>query len=131
MIPQHHEIVVVEDAATWRQWFIANEDTSAVWVLLAKKDTIGPTTLTYDEGLEEALCSGWIDGPRCGWDDATFAQRSTPHSPRSLWSRRNIGIATHLNGEGRMRPRGQAEIDQARATGRWTTPRPDEADTRT
>ncbi|MCG7204440.1 YdeI/OmpD-associated family protein [Streptomyces arenae] len=131
MIPQEHEIVVMKDAAAWRAWLNANEDTAtSVWVLLAKKNTTGPTTLTYHEGLEEALCSGWIDGQRCGWDDTAFAQRYTPRSPRSLWSRRNMGIATRLIGEGRMRPPGQAEIDQARATGRWTAPRPDEADTR-
>lgn len=130
MIPKEHEIVVVEDTTAWREWLTAHADTApSAWVLLAKKGTTEPTSLTYDQALEEALCSGWIDGQRSGWDDATFAQRYTPRSPRSPWSGRNIGIATRLIAEGRMRPRGQAEIDQARATGRWTLSRPDEADT--
>ncbi|MET8979354.1 hypothetical protein ABZX85_27480 [Streptomyces sp. NPDC004539] len=123
MIPHPDEIVVVEDAAAWRAWLIANEDTAAsVWVLIAKKGTTAPTTLTYDEGLEEALCAGWIDGQKCGWDEATFAQRYTPRRPRSMWSQRNVSIATRLADERRIRPRGQAEIDRAQATGRWPAP---------
>lgn len=125
MIPREHEIIVVEDAPAWRAWLNANEDTAtSVWVLLAKKDTPGPTTLTYDEALEEALCSGWIDGQRCGWDDATFAQRYTPRSSRSRWSQRNIDIATRLINEGRIRPRGYAEINQAQSAGRWAATPP-------
>lgn len=128
MIPQDHEIVVVKDAAAWRAWLVAHEDAiTSAWVLLAKKGTTKPTTLTYDQALEEALCSGWIDGQRCGWDEATFAQRYTPRSPRSPWSARNIDIATRLITEGRMRPRGQDEIYRARTTGRWTPPDPNGA----
>lgn len=122
MIPQSHEIVIVKDAAAWRAWLTAHAATTkAVWVLIAKKGTTEPTTLTYNEGLEEALCHGWIDGQKTGYDEATFAQRYTPRRTTSKWSRRNVGIALRLIAEGRMLPRGQTEIDLAKATGRWNS----------
>jgi uncharacterized protein YdeI (YjbR/CyaY-like superfamily) len=112
--------LIVADAAAWRAWLDANEDTSdGVWLVLAKKGTTTPTSLSYDQALLEALCSGWIDGQVKGNDEATFYQRFTPRRKASLWSQRNIGLVEALIAEGRMRPRGQAEIDRAQADGRW------------
>jgi uncharacterized protein YdeI (YjbR/CyaY-like superfamily) len=114
------EPLILADAAAWRQWLDANEDTSdGVWLVLAKKGTVSPTSLSYAEALDEALCSGWIDGPRRGRDASTFLQRYTPRRRASMWSQRNVGIVATLIDEGRMRPRGQAEIDRAKADGRW------------
>jgi len=48
-----------------RRWLGAHHDDDVgVWLILAKKGTTEPTTLTYDQALEEALCHGWIDGQR-------------------------------------------------------------------
>jgi uncharacterized protein YdeI (YjbR/CyaY-like superfamily) len=87
--------------------------------MLAKKGTTTPTSLSYGQALDEALCSGWIDGQLTGLDSATYRQRFTPRRRRSLWSARNVGIVARLIEEGRMRPRGFAEIDSAKADGRW------------
>ncbi|GAA4893706.1 uncharacterized protein YdeI (YjbR/CyaY-like superfamily) [Stackebrandtia albiflava] len=114
------EILVVADTAAWRAWLDANEETSdGVWLLLAKKGTTSPTSLTYAQALEEALCSGWIDGQSKREDDHTYRQRFTPRRKASLWSQRNIGIVAGLIESGRMRPRGHAEIERAKADGRW------------
>jgi uncharacterized protein YdeI (YjbR/CyaY-like superfamily) len=114
------EVLVVADAAAWRAWLDANEDVSdGVWLLLAKKGTVSPTSLRYDLAVEEALCSGWIDGQSKRVDAATFRQRFTPRRKASMWSERNIGLVTRLVEEGRMRPRGHAEIERAKADGRW------------
>ena len=90
-----------------------------MWLLLAKKGTTTPTSLTYAQALDEALCSGWIDGQKRRADSTTFLQRFTPQRKASMWSARNVGIVARLIDEGRMRPRGQAEIDRAKADGRW------------
>ena len=112
--------LVVADAAAWRTWLDANEETSdGVWLILAKKGTTSPTSLTYAEALDEALCSGWIDGQRKGNDDTTFLQRYTPRRARSLWSLRNLDLVAALIAQGRMRPRGHSEIEKAQADGRW------------
>lgn len=114
------EVLVVADVAEWRAWLDANEDVSdGVWLLLAKKGTVSPTSLRYDLAVEEALCSGWIDGQSKRVDAATFRQRFTPRRKASIWSERNIGLVTRLVEEGRMRPRGHAEIERAKADGRW------------
>ncbi len=112
--------LTVADAAHWRDWLDANEDDSdGVWLVLAKKGTTGPTTLTYAQALDEALCSGWIDGRKQSRDAATFRQHFTPRRARSLWSTRNVDLVARLTAEGRMRPRGAAEIARAQADGRW------------
>ena len=114
------ELFTVPDVAAWRAWLDANESTSdGVWLVLAKKGTTEPTTLTYAQALEEALCSGWIDGQKGRIDDATFRQRFTPRRRASMWSQRNIGIVEGLIESGRMRERGRAEIERAQADGRW------------
>ena len=107
-------------SAAWRTWLDAHEhEPDGVWLMLAKKGTTTPTTLTYDQALDEALCSGWIDGQKRSYDAATFLQRFTPRRARSIWSARNVGHVARLEAEGRMRDRGRAEVAAAQADGRW------------
>src|SRR6266567_8465315 len=112
--------LIVRDAAAWREWLVENHaDPDGVWLVLAKKGTEKPTSLTYDQALEEALCHGWIDGQARRRDEVTYRQRFTPRRKRSAWSRRNTGIAERLRAEGRMHPAGHAEVERAKADGRW------------
>ncbi len=87
--------------------------------MLAKKGTLEPTSLSYDQALEEALCHGWIDGQVRRRDESTYRQRFTPRRKRSPWSKRNTGIAERLVAEGRMHPTGVAEMERAKEDGRW------------
>ncbi|TCC15714.1 YdeI/OmpD-associated family protein [Kribbella speibonae] len=113
------ELIVV-DAAAWLRWLHENhQESDGVWLVLAKKNVTTPTSLTYDQALEEALCHGWIDGQRRGRDEQTFIQRYTPRRARSLWSKRNVGLIARLETEGRMRPAGRAEVERAKTDGRW------------
>jgi len=114
------EPFVVVDRAAWRAWLHEHEDVSdGVWLVMAKKGVTDPTSLTYAEALEEALCSGWIDGQRRSRDETTFLQRFTPRRARSLWSKRNVEAVTRLDAEGRLRERGRAEVALAQGDGRW------------
>ena len=116
---QHHPLILV-DTAEWRDWLARNDRASdGVWLLLAKKNVTTPTSLSYQEALEEALCSGWIDGQRRKFDDTTFVQRFTPRRSRSNWSKRNVEIVQRLSDDRRMRERGAAEVAAAKADGRW------------
>jgi uncharacterized protein YdeI (YjbR/CyaY-like superfamily) len=113
------ELIIV-DVGAWRTWLGANHQASdGVWLVLAKKNVTTPTSLTYDEALEEALCHGWIDGQRRGRDEQTFMQRYTPRRARSPWSKRNVGLIARMEQEGRMHPAGRAEVERAKADGRW------------
>jgi uncharacterized protein YdeI (YjbR/CyaY-like superfamily) len=111
--------LIVLDARAWTRWLAKHHTEPGVWLVLAKKGTSEPTSLRYQEALEAALCHGWIDGQVLRRDDTTYFQRFTPRRKRSGWSKRNVGLAERLITEGRMHPAGQAEIDRAKADGRW------------
>jgi uncharacterized protein YdeI (YjbR/CyaY-like superfamily) len=119
-MPDELEQLIVVDAAAWHDWLVENHAMqTGVWLVLAKKGTTSPTSLSYDEALDEALCHGWIDGQVKRRDEATFQQRMTPRRPKSPWSRRNVGHIERLTGEGRMHPAGVAEVERAMTDGRW------------
>lgn len=112
--------LTVADAAGWRAWLGANHhDPAGVWLVLAKKGTTSPTSITYDQALDEALCHGWIDGQTRRLDETTYRQRYTPRRVRSPWSQRNVAIVARLVEQGRMQPSGLAEVERAKADGRW------------
>jgi len=112
--------LIVRDAAAWRAWLRKHHrEDAGVWLVLAKKGIVKPTSLGYDQALEEALCHGWIDGQVRRRDETTYRQRFTPRRRRSPWSKRNAGIAEGLVAEGRMHPAGVAEIERAKTDGRW------------
>ena len=117
---EHPQDLTVADAAAWRAWLAEHHgEPAGVWLTLAKKGTSDPTTLTYADALQEALCFGWIDGQAKGSDGPTYRQKFTPRRARSMWSVRNVGYVTRLIEEGRMQPAGLAEIERAKADGRW------------
>jgi uncharacterized protein YdeI (YjbR/CyaY-like superfamily) len=112
--------LIVADARAWRAWLASHHATSpGVWLVLAKKGTTEPTSLSYDQALDEALCQGWIDGQLGRRDDQTFRRRFTPRTPKSIWSARNTTHIERLRTEGRLRAAGQAEVARAQADGRW------------
>jgi len=112
--------LLVADEAAWRRWLDGNHASSTgVRLVLAKKGGTAPTTLNYDEALEHALAYGWIDGQSGRRDETTWRVRFTPRRPRSQWSKRNVGIIERLIADGRMHPAGLAEVERAKADGRW------------
>jgi uncharacterized protein YdeI (YjbR/CyaY-like superfamily) len=119
-MPDEQSLLTVADAAAWRGWLADHHEESAgVWLCLAKKGASEPTSLTYDEALEEALCHGWIDGQVRRRDEQSYRQRFTPRRARSRWSKRNVGIVERLTSEGRIKPAGLAAIERAKSDGRW------------
>ena len=112
--------LLVADGSEWRRWLSGHHSKSqGVWLVLAKKSTTHPTTLSYDEALQEAICFGWIDGQLGRRDNTTFRRRFTPRNARSTWSQRNVAIAVSLSASGRMHRSGENEVRQAKADGRW------------
>jgi uncharacterized protein YdeI (YjbR/CyaY-like superfamily) len=114
--------LIVSNLAAWRRWLAKRDvDSEGVWLVLAKKGTTRPTSLTYDQALEEALCCGWVDGQLARRDESTFLRRFAPRRAGSAWSKRNIAIVERLISEGRMRPGGLRAVDRAKADGTWDT----------
>jgi uncharacterized protein YdeI (YjbR/CyaY-like superfamily) len=105
--------------ADWEAWLDQHHaDSDGVWIKIAKKSS-GIPTVAYPEVLDTALCFGWIDGQRKALDERYFLQRFTPRRARSKWSKINRDKVTALTEAERMRPAGLAEVERAKADGRW------------
>ena len=112
-------VLDLPDGPAWEAWLEEHHATAPeAWLRIAKKGS-GLASLSIGEALDGALCFGWIDGQRRGLDDVSFLQRYCPRRARSTWSQVNVEKVARLTAEGRMRPAGQAEVDAARADGRW------------
>ena len=104
---------------SWATWLKKHHAGSpGIWLKIAKKDS-GIASTTHAEALEEALCQGWIDGQRNALDAQFFLQKFTPRRARSTWSKINCDKALALIASGRMQPAGLAEVERAKADGRW------------
>ena len=105
--------------AAWSEWLAANQATSkGLWMKIGKAGS-GNDSVTYAEAVDIALCHGWIDGQKGTYDEAWWLQRFTPRGPRSKWSKVNCGKAEALIASGEMQPAGLAEVERAKADGRW------------
>jgi uncharacterized protein YdeI (YjbR/CyaY-like superfamily) len=104
--------------AELESWLEENQDAGGVWLKIAKKGAPEPS-VTYAEALELALCFGWIDSQKRGFDETHFLQRFTPRRPRGRWSKINREKAEALIKAGRMRSAGLAQVEAAKADGRW------------
>jgi len=112
-------VLHVDSAAAWDDWLVANGAESAgVRLRIAKKggDVRSPK---YAEAVEVGLVHGWIDSQSSRLDDASYLQRFTPRRARSPWSKINRAAAERLIADGRMQPGGLAQVEAARADGRW------------
>ena len=106
-------------AKSFETWLKKHHATSdGLWLQIAKKGA-DERSVTYPEAVEVALCWGWIDGQKKGFDDHHFLQRFTPRRTRSIWSKINANKVAALIESGRMQSAGQAQIDAAKADGRW------------
>jgi uncharacterized protein YdeI (YjbR/CyaY-like superfamily) len=112
-------IVEAADQQAWRAWLEANHtDQAGAWLKFAKKGA--PTaSVSYAEAIEEAICFGWIDGQVRRFDEHFYLQRFTPRRTKSNWSQTNREKAARLLADGRMKPAGLAQIEAAKADGRW------------
>lgn len=108
----------VDTVAEWERFLENDPDPGGVRLRLRKKATTKPG-ITYAEALDVALCFGWIDGQSNSVDADYFLQAFTPRRAKSPWSKINTEHVARLIAEGRMREGGQAEIDRAKADGRW------------
>ena len=113
------EIIYFPDAAAFESWLEEHVDhTPGVWLQVAKKSS-GIPSLTEDEAVDVGLCFGWVSGKRRSMDETYYLQKYVPRRPRSVWSEINGRKVGELTAAGRMRPSGQAEVDAAKADGRW------------
>jgi uncharacterized protein YdeI (YjbR/CyaY-like superfamily) len=116
--PAGQPVISFETVPECEAWFAEHHgDQRGFWLKIGKAGAA--QTVSYAEALDIALCHGWIDGQKRGYDDRYWLQRFTPRGPRSKWSQINRDKAEALVEAGRMHPAGQAQVDAAKADGRW------------
>ena len=111
-------VLFVDADALDRYLELQPESSPGLWIKFAKAGS-GIASVTKAEAIDVALCHGWIDGQLDKYDDLHWLARFTPRRARSNWSQVNRGRATELLEAGRVRPRGLAQIEAAKADGRW------------
>ena len=113
------EALHFDHQAAWAHWLAAHHaDSGGVW-LRHSKNGAAQASVSHGEALEVALCFGWIDGQRKALDQHYWLQRWVPRGAKSIWSKINRASALRYIEEGKMQSSGLAEIERARADGRW------------
>jgi uncharacterized protein YdeI (YjbR/CyaY-like superfamily) len=113
------KVLSFKTAADFKKWLAGNYDSSmGIWIRFFKKNS-GEKTITHTEALDEAICYGWIDGQIDSYDNRSWLHKFTPRRPRSIWSKKNTIHAERLTETGKMKASGLAEVEKAKADGRW------------
>ena len=119
VVPNRRRIRTFRSQAAFEAWLRLNHAREPeVWIKIYKKDS-GVPSITPAQALDVALCWGWIDGLRKGFDERAFLQRYSPRRANSIWSQINREHVERLTATGRMTPHGQRQVDAAKADGRW------------
>ena len=107
------------EPAEFYAWLGAHHDSDdEVWIKIHKVKS-GLKSISPAEAIEVALCWGWIDAIRKAFDDKSFLQRYTRRARRSTWSQINVDTVSRLIAAGRMTEYGLAQVEAAKADGRW------------
>jgi uncharacterized protein YdeI (YjbR/CyaY-like superfamily) len=111
MAIEPHDLHFFETPDELTAWLEANHETATeLWVGRYKKGT-GKASVTWPEIVDQVLCFGWIDGVGKRIDDEVFAQRITPRTKTSTWSKVNIAKVAELTEAGLMAPAGLAAFE--------------------
>jgi uncharacterized protein YdeI (YjbR/CyaY-like superfamily) len=112
-------ILTFADTASFEAWLERYADSApGAWLRFAKQEAPEATDSKSD-AIDCALAYGWVDGQLGRVDALYFKTRFTPRRPTSAWSQVNRERVERLLAAGRMRARGEAEVNRAKADGRW------------
>ncbi|MCB8978790.1 MAG: YdeI/OmpD-associated family protein [Ardenticatenaceae bacterium] len=113
------ELLTFATAEEWETWLAAHhQEPGGAWLKVGKKGCRHPAIKIAEAG-DVAMCYGWIDSQRKGFDQDFFLQRYSPRTSKSPWSKINVERAEALIANGRMQPAGFREIETAKQDGRW------------
>lgn len=117
-------LLTFNDTELLERWLNKQGDASAgAWLRFAKQGT-PKSTVSKSDAIDCALACGWVDGQLGRVDASFFKTRFAPRRPRSAWSQANRQRVERLEKAGRMHPRRRAQVNQAKADGRWAAAYP-------
>lgn len=101
-----------------REWLEEHHSqVEGVWLVTYKK-VVGARYVSRSDVLDELVAFGWCDGRLLRIDDERVMQRVSPRRTQP-WAKSYKDRADRLVAEGLMHPRGQASVDDAKASGAW------------
>ena len=92
--------------------------TPGAWIRFARKGA-AEATISKSDAIDLALAHGWIDGQLGRVDEFYYKTRFTQRKPKSAWSKINCERVERLIESGRMTQLGLAQVEAAKADGRW------------
>jgi uncharacterized protein YdeI (YjbR/CyaY-like superfamily) len=108
-----------KNADAFYKWLSKHHDKDdEVWIKIHKMGS-GLESITPVASIDVALCWGWIDAIRKGFDEKSYLQRYTKRRSKSTWSQINVDNVARLIKEGRMTEHGLEDVEAAKADGRW------------
>lgn len=120
MQPDSAETFCPSSRKEWRQWLRKNHKLKpSVWLILYKKKTNIPS-LEWSDGVDEALCFGWIDGKRVSVSEEKFMQFFSKRKAKSMWSKINKEKVKRLIEQKLMTKAGYEAIAVAKQNGSWS-----------
>lgn len=119
MAIEDRELVRFGGPDDFRAWLDQHADDSAGIRVLLAKNSAPFRTISYAEAVDVALEYGWIDGRSKRIDEHSYEQYFSRRVAKSPWSKRNVEMVTAKIERGELKPRGLAEVQRAKADGRW------------
>jgi uncharacterized protein YdeI (YjbR/CyaY-like superfamily) len=118
-LPDKKTVEQFTDKGSFLAWLEAHHvDHPGIWMKISKKGA-SVATVSYADAVDAALAFGWVDSQKGSLDEEYYLQAFTQRRKGSLWSKRNVERASLMIADGSMRPAGLAEVDAAKADGRW------------
>lgn len=112
-------LLTFSSASAFARWLASQpENSPGAWLRFSKKSALD-VTISKSNAVDVALAYGWIDGQLGRVNELYFKTRFTPRKPKSAWSKINCERAERLIASGQMTQQGLAEVDAAKADGRW------------
>ncbi|MCQ4085282.1 YdeI family protein [Saccharibacillus sp. JS10] len=103
MYPLLTEVYTREQLRSWLEHYHDTE--KCCWIKVSMKPV--ENTVLYLDGVEEALCFGWIDGVKKSVPDEGVMQRLSPRARSSSWTELNKQRALRLERLGQMHEAGR------------------------
>jgi uncharacterized protein YdeI (YjbR/CyaY-like superfamily) len=112
------KVMAMASAEEWRNWLTENHaiDKKA-WVIIYNNNN--PSSITYDEAVDEAICYGWIDGKAVERNDNSDYVLFGRRSPKRNWFTTNRGRAERLMAQNRITEAGLRTIEISKQNGTW------------
>ena len=104
-----------EERAELRQWLKENHNKEKCCWVVTYRGKYPPEwpAIPYIEGVEEALCFGWIDSTLKRLPNGRLAQRLSPRQPKSHWTQLNMDRCVELEDRGVMTEAGRQAFEKA------------------